>query len=213
MAIDLRCYSFIDNLQPQTASFLGTVSQGFLPVEEQASLIVEIAPGIEINRVTDIALKQTGVRPGMQIVERAYGMLEIHSFDQADVHAAGQAILNKLETKETDRLKPKIVSQQIITGISPYHTMLINRMRHGNMILQGQTLYILEVHPAGYAVIATNEAEKASPINILEFRAFGAFGRVWLGGGEAEIEQAARAVNAALEAIQGRPNSEGEKNK
>ena len=209
MAIDLRCYSFIDNLQPQTASFLGTVSQGFLPVEEQAALIVEIAPGIEINRVTDIALKQTGVRPGMQIVERAYGMLEVHSFDQAEAQR---------RAGDLDRWKPRRPTDQAQDREPADHYSIAHHHAHQshaarNMILQGQTLYILEVHPAGYAVIATNEAEKARPVNVLEFRAFGASGRVWLGGGEAEIEQAARAVNAALEAINGRPNTEGEKNK
>src|ERR1039457_7333710 len=76
---DLRSYIFLDSLQPQVASFFATVSQGFLPIAGQASLFVEISPGMEINRVTDVALKSTKVTPGMQIIERLYGMLEIHS--------------------------------------------------------------------------------------------------------------------------------------
>ncbi len=210
MAVDLRTFTFIDVLQPQLASFIATVAQGYLPVEGQASLYVEVAPGIEINRLTDMALKRTRVTPGMQIVERAYGILEVHEFDQGEVRAAGGAILEGAEKKELDRLRPRVLTNEMITGTSPYHTMLINRMRHGQMILKGETLYTLEVHPAGYAMIAANEAEKAAPIEVLEVIAFGAFGRVYLGGGEAEIAEAARAAIAALEAIDGRENVQKE---
>ena len=76
----------------------------------------------------------------------------------------------------------------MIRNISDYHTQLINRTRHGDMIMPGQTLYVLECAPAGYAAIAANEAEKAANINILEVRAFGSFGRVYLGGEEQDID-------------------------
>jgi hypothetical protein len=204
--IDLRTYSFIDSLQPQLASFLATVAQGFLPLEKQASLFVEVAPGMSINVVTDIVLKATDVIPGMQIVERAFGLLEVHSSDQGMVREAGARMLDFFELKETDRLKPRIVSAQTITGIENYHTMLINRMRHGNVILADQTMYILEVHPAGYAAIAANEAEKAAKIELLEVVTFGAYGRLWLGGGEEDIAQAAAAIEQTLGSIEGRPN-------
>lgn len=202
--MQLRTFSFIDSLQPQLAGFLQTVASGFQPLDGQASLLVETAPGIAINVVTDVALKRTAVMPGMQIVERAYGLLEVHHFDKGQVREAGAAILGHLGLKETDRLKPKIVSSQIITGIEGYQSMLINRMRHGDMIRQGETLYILETLPAGYAAIAANEAEKASPIRLLEMISFGAFGRLWLGGGEAEIAEAAKAIEACLGAIDGK---------
>ena len=87
--IDLRSYVFLDSLQPQHAAFLGTVAKGFLPTGGQASLFIEIAPGIEINRLTDIAVKATGIKPGMQIVERLYGLLEVHHDEQAEVRRAG----------------------------------------------------------------------------------------------------------------------------
>ena len=144
--VDLRAYVFLDNLQPQYAAFLGTIAQGFLPIAGMASLYVEISPGIEINRITDLALKSTQVTPGMQIVERLYGMLEIHSNSQADVRQAGNAILDALELKENDRWKPKIYSSQVIRRIDDHQTQLINRMRHGNMIVPGQTLYIAHVN-------------------------------------------------------------------
>lgn len=210
--MELRTYSFIDIMQPQFASYLATVSRGYLPMTEQAALFVEIAPGIEINRVTDIALKSTGVQPGVQVVERAFGLLEIHSFDQGDVRQAGEAILRNLEIDEQSRLKPRVVSTQIITNITDYQTMLINRTRYGQMILGGETLYILEVHPAGYAALAANEAEKAASVNLVEMRFFGAFGRLYLGGTEAEIREAASAALAALEGVDGRENPSKESN-
>lgn len=201
---ELRCYLFIDSLQAQFASFLGTVAQGFLPVPGQASLFVEVSPGMDIMRVTDVALKATDVTPGMLIIERLYGMLELHSDSQADVRQAGQAILDSLGLKEEDRIKPEITSSQVIRNISDYHTQLINRTRHGEMIVPGQTLYVLEVAPAGYAAIAANEAEKAANINVLEVRAFGSFGRVYLGGEERDIDVGYRAAERAVASIEGR---------
>jgi ethanolamine utilization microcompartment shell protein EutL len=202
--VDLRAYVFLDSLQPQFSSFLATVAQGYLPTAGQASLFVEISPGIEINRVTDIALKSTQVTPGMLIVERVFGMLEIHSESQADVRAAGQAILDALGIKKEQRRKPKVISSQVIRHVDSHHTQLINRMRHGNMILPGQSLYILECEPAAYAALAANEAEKAAEINILEVRTFGSFGRVYLGGEESDIDVGYRAAVTSIEDIVGR---------
>ena len=205
--VNLRTYVFIDSIQPQYAAFLGTVAQGFLPVAGMASLYVEISPGIEINRVTDIALKSTRVKPGMQIVERLYGLLEIHSESQADVRAAGAAILDSLELTEQDRIKPTIASSQVIRSVDDHQTQLINRMRHGNMIIAGQTLYVMEVEPAGYAALAANEAEKAANINVLEVRVFGSFGRLFLGGEERDMEVGYKAAVAAIEGVTGTERS------
>jgi len=202
--IDLRSYVFLDSLQPQYAAFLGTIAQGFLPLAGDASLFVEISPGIEINRLTDIALKATHVRPGMQIVERYYGLLEVHSGSQADTRAAGEAILSEIGLSEADRRKPKILSSQVIRHVDDHQVQLINRMRHGHMIIPGQTLYVLEVEPAAYAALAANEAEKAADINILEVRAFGSMGRVYLGGEESDIDVGWRAAVAAIEGVEGR---------
>jgi len=202
--VDLRAYVFLDSLQPQYAAFLGTVAQGFLPLANMACLYVEISPGIEINRVTDIALKSTHVTPGQQIVERLYGMLEIHSMSQADVRQAGSAILEALELQEEDRWKPKIFSRQVIRRVDDHQTQLINRMRHGNMIIPGQTLFVMEVAPAAYAALAANEAEKAAEINILEVRAFGSFGRIYLGGEERDIDVGWQAAVKAIEDVTGK---------
>lgn len=204
MGIELRSYVFLDSLQPQYAAYLGTVALGFLPLPGDTSLWIEISPGIEINRITDVALKATVVRPGVQVVERLYGLLEIHSNNQGDTRAAGAAILKSLGVQEQDRLKPRVVSSQIIRNIDPHQAQLINRMRRGQMLLAGQTLYVLEVQPAGYAPLAANAAEKAARINILEVQPFGSFGRVYLGGQEQDILAGSAAALAVLAAISGR---------
>lgn len=191
-------------MQPQYAAFLGTVAQGFLPLAGDASLYVEISPGIEINRLTDIALKSNKVRPGMQVVERYYGLLEIHSESQAETRAAGAAILAEIGLEEEDRIKPKIHSSQVIRRIDDHQAQLINRMRHGHMLIPGQTLYVLEVEPAAYSALAANEAEKSAEINVLEVRSFGSMGRVYLGGEERDIDVGWQAAVAALEGVHGR---------
>lgn len=204
MGTELRSYVYLDNLQPQHAAYLGTVASGFLPLPGDASLWIEIAPGIEINRITDVALKAAVVRPGVQIVERLYGLLEIHSNKQGEVKAAGAAILDALGVRAQDCLKPRVLSSQVIRNIDPHHTQLINRARPGQMLLSGQTLYVLEVEPAAYAALAANEAEKAALINILQISAVGSFGRLYLGGEERDILAAASACLATIEQLPGR---------
>jgi ethanolamine utilization microcompartment shell protein EutS len=204
--VDLRTFSYIDVLQPQTTGFLQTVAPGYQPLEGQASLYVEVAPGMAINQVTDICLKQTSVTPGFMIVERSYGMLEVHDFDQGQVRNAGQAILDYFGMSQMDRLKPVVLTSEIIVGIEGHQAMLINRMRHGDLICENDTLYIFECHPAAYAAVACNEAEKAANISVLEMTAMGAYGRLYLGGDTANIEEARDACVTALAAITGREN-------
>lgn len=208
MGIELRSYVFLDSLQPQHAAYMGTVALGFLPLPGDTSLWVEISPGIEINRITDIAVKATAVTPGVQVVERLYGLLEVHSSRQSETRAAGRAILEALEAREQDCLKPRIISSQIIRNLDPHHTQMINRTRRGQMILAGQTLYVLEVQPAAYAALAANEAEKAALINILDVSAVGSFGRLYLGGQERDILAGSQAAIAAIENVSGRENPE-----
>ena len=201
---DIRSFVFLDSLQPQLAAYLGTTAKGFLPIAGEASLIVEISPGIEINRVTDIAVKATDVRPGMQVVERLYGMLEIHSPSQADVRQAGTAILDALGLQEADRIKPKVLSSQVIKHVDDLQVQLINRNRMGMMLVARESLFIMEVEPAGYAAFAANEAEKAAEINVVDVRMTGAFGRVYLGGEQRDIDVASVAATKAIEGLTGR---------
>ena len=143
--------------------------------------------------------------PGFQIIERLYGLMEIHASNQGDVHAAGKAILNYLGVQPADCLKPRVISSRIIRNITPHHTQLVNRTRRGNMIIAGQTLYVMEVEPAAYSALAANEAEKSALINILQISAVGSFGRLYLGGEERDIIAAEQGLLAALERVPGRP--------
>ncbi len=208
MGVELRSFVYLDNLQPQHAAYMGTVAQGFLPLPGDTSLWVEISPGIEINRITDVALKSASVRPGVQMVERLYGLLEVHSSSQGETRTAGQAILAALGVKRDEGLKPRVVSSQIIRNVDAYQTQLINRTRRGQMLLAGQTLYVLEVEPAAYAALAANEAEKAAAINILAVNAVGSFGRLYLGGQEQDILAGADGALAAIENVTGRVSQE-----
>lgn len=211
MGIDLRSYVYIDRLQPQHAAYMGTVALGFLPLPGDASLWIEISPGIEINRLMDIALKSAVVRPGVLFIERLYGLLEVHSSNQGETQAAGRAILQALGVSQRDCLRPRVISSQIIRNIDPHHTQLINRNRRGQMILAGQTLYVMEVEPAAYASLAANEAEKAALINILQISSVGSFGRLYLGGEERDIMAGSQAALAAMESVAGRNNPSGER--
>jgi hypothetical protein len=204
LGVELRSYVYLDRLQPQHAAYIGTVALGFLPLPGDASLWIEISPGIEINRITDVALKATSVRPGVQFVERLYGLLEIHSSRQGDTKTAGKAILDALGVNISDRLKPRVVSSQIIRNIDAHQAQLINRNRRGQLLLAGQTLYVLEVQPAAYAALAANEAEKAALINILQVQAVGSFGRLYLGGEERDILAGSSAALEAIKYVSGR---------
>ncbi|HUN22712.1 MAG TPA: hypothetical protein PK299_06225 [Anaerolineales bacterium] len=200
----LRCYSYIDRMQPQYAAFVGTVTQGDLPTEGMASLYIEVAPGNEAFRLVDIAVKATEARPGAQIVEREFGMFEVHSKSQAEVLEAGRVVLERLGLSEQDRVKPQIASQQVITNVDPYQAQLLNRFRRGSMLVPGETMLVLECAPAAYINFAVNEAEKGASIKLLHVSSVGRFGRMWLSGSEAEIVTARNAAVAAIEALSGR---------
>ncbi len=202
--VTLRTYSFLDSLQPQLAAFIGSTAKGFLPIAGMASLFVEIAPGIAINRVTDVALKATRVKPALQVVERAFGLLEVHEMDQGEVRSAGAAILKHLEVSEEDRIAPQIVSNQVIRSVESYQAQLVNRTRSGSMLIPGQSLFILETEPAGYVSFAANEAEKAANITLVDVRPFGAFGRLYMCGTESEIDSAREAAVKALGSLKGK---------
>jgi len=205
--IDLRTYIFLDSIQPQMASFISTISKGYFPVADQAACIVEISPGIEINRLTDIALKATSVTPGLQVVERSFGMLEVHSDSQGDARMAGEAILNELKMDASQAMKPRILTSQLIKNISDHQAQLINKVRYGNMIVRGDTLYVLEMEPAGYAYYAANEAEKTAGVNIINVAGIGKYGRVYIAGEEAEVVEARKAVEERLANLPGRDAS------
>lgn len=202
MHISLRTFVFIDALQPQLASYLATSSQGFLPTPGDACLWIEVAPGMAVHRLSDIALKETSVRMGEQVVERSFGSMEIHYRNQSDVLEAGNIILREIGANIESRMACRIAWNEIICSITPDHATLINRqLRKGSMILPGKSMFILEVEPAGYAIYAANQAEKAAHVTLIDVKPFGNFGRLTMMGNEAETREAALAVEKAIEHI------------
>ncbi len=204
MSTSLRAYVFLDSLQPQLAAHICTTCRGYFPVPYVASLFVEIAPGMAIHRLMDVALKGSSVQPATLVVERAYGMLELHSEDKGEVRSGGEAILKSIGVSENDRMKPKIISNTVIRAIEPMHAMILDKIRFGSLIEPGESLFILEVEPAAYAALAANEAEKAAKVKLIDVTTFGAFGRLYLAGTESEIDSAAAAALDAIKAVAGK---------
>lgn len=203
--INLRTFAIIDNMQPQYAAITGTVVKGDVCLAGMAQLYIELEPGSGVYKLMDAALKHTNAKPGFQIVEREYGEIELHSFSVDDIKQAGEAILDACEQSIGDRMKPKIVSEQIISNVDPYQAQLINRdNRFGSIIVPGESLFILEVEPAAYISIAVNEAEKNSRIKIVTFDPVGRFGRLYVSGTEAEVKSAREAAIDAINNITGR---------
>ncbi len=194
----LRSFIFLDQLQPQTMCSLGSWIRGSLPRSYMAAQIIEVAPGIDIEALTDIALKEANVQGGILVVERQYGYLEIHSRDISAVKAAASAVLAAMGKSPNEAIKPKILSSKIISRIDPGHAFLINRNKGGSMLLAGESLYVLECEPAAYAILACNEAEKSANIKLVDYRIIGATGRLYLSGNESEVKAAAQAAEQAL---------------
>jgi len=199
----LRVYCYLDRMQSEVAAFVGTITQGDLPVEGMASLYVEMAPGNEVFRTVDIAVKATEAKPGAQVVEREFGMFEVHSLRQAAVLESGRIVLDRLGLVKKDRIKPKIYSSNLITRVDPYQAQLLNRWRRGSMLVAGETLFVLEVAPAAYIMYAANEAEKKATLKVIHISSVGRYGRMWMSGTEAEMTTAHDAAIQAIESLEG----------
>ncbi len=194
---DLRSFIFIDRLQPQTMCYLGTWIKGRLPRRDMAAQVIEIAPGLDIEPLTDVALKHARVQAGVLVVERQFGYLEVHGSTD-EVRAAAAAVLDALDATAADAAAPQVLASRVVTMLDPQHAFLVNRNRIGSMALPGESLFVLEMQPASYAILATNEAEKAADIKVVDYRMIGATGRVYLSGREADVRQAAEAAEQAL---------------
>lgn len=201
----LRVYCYLDRMQSEVAAFVGTITQGDLPVEGMASLYVEMAPGNEVFRTVDIAVKATEAKPGAQVVEREFGMFEVHSLNQAAVLESGRIVLERLELVKEDRIKPTVYSSNLITRVDPYQAQLLNRWRRGSMLVASETLFVLEVAPAAYIMLAANEAEKKTNVKIIHIASVGRFGRMWMSGSEAEMVTARDAAIQTMENVEGIP--------
>lgn len=199
----LRVYCYLDRMQSEVAAFVGTITQGDLPVEGMASLYVEMSPGNEVFRTVDIAVKATEAKPGAQVVEREFGMFEVHSLNQAAVLESGRIVLDRLELVKEDRIKPQVYSSNLITRVDPYQAQLLNRWRRGSMLVAGETLFVLEVAPAAYIMYAANEAEKKAMVKIIHIASVGRYGRMWMSGNESDMVTARDAAIQALDSLEG----------
>jgi hypothetical protein len=205
---ELRVYLQLEDLQPQFAAYLGTPTRarGYPPYAGQNALIIEVAPGLAIERVTDLALRSVpDVVPGILFVERQFGVLEVHADDLGQVQAAGRAILAGIHAEAEHQLRPRILFHDVIEDVTDQHAVIINRNRQASMLLPGQSLLVFEMTPALFAAMAANEAEKAAPdITLVDVQMIGAAGRVYIGGSTESVQIARQAVGEALAAVTGR---------
>jgi hypothetical protein len=206
--VDLRVYLPISDLQPQFAASLGTPTRarGYPPYAGQHALIVEVAPGLAIERVTDLALKAVPeVDPGILFVERQFGVLEVHADDAADVARAGEAILHGIGASPDHQLRPQVLYRDVIEHLSDQHAIIVNRTRQASMVLPGQTLLVCEMTPALFAAVAANEAERAAPdLTLVDVSMIGAAGRLYLAGESSSIARALAAIDEVLASVEGR---------
>ena len=212
-APELRVYLLVRDLQRQFAAYLGTPTRarGYPPFEGEHSLIVEVAPALAIERVTDLALRAVpAVEPGILFVERQFGVLEVHAPDLADVERAGQAILAGLGASAADQLRPKILFSDVIKDITDRQAVIINRNRGGSMLIPGHTLLVCEVTPALFATVAANEAERAAPgVTLVDVSMIGVAGRIYMSGATPDVLRAQQEIAAVLGAVEGRAHGEG----
>ena len=205
---ELRVYLLLEDLQRQFAAYMGTPSRarGYPPFEGQHSLIVEVAPGLAIERVIDLALRAVPtVEPGILFVERQFGVLEVHGSDLDDVRRAGAAILAGLDAAPEDQLKPRVLYTDVIEDVTDQHAVIINRNRQASMLMPGETLLVCEMTPALFATVAANEAEKVAPgVTLVDVSMIGAAGRVYMSGSTEEVLRARDAIERVLAAGEGR---------
>ena len=207
-SVELRVYLPIAGLRRQFAAYLGTPTRarGYPPLEGDHALIVEVAPGLAIERVTDLALRAAPeCEPGILFVERQFGVLEVHSRDAAEVAKAGQAILAGIGRSPEDQLAPRLLYSDVIEDVTDQQAVVINRSRQASMLLPGQSLLICEMAPALFAAVAANEAERAEPGNTLvDVTMIGASGRVYIAGTSDGVGRARTAIENLLASLEGR---------
>ncbi|MBF0297930.1 MAG: BMC domain-containing protein [Oligoflexia bacterium] len=191
---ELRTLIFIDSMQPQLAQYTAKDNRVYDPAEYDAALMIEIAPAMEIHSMIDLALKATSVRLSSVVTERQFGMMQVHHPNQGEVREAGRAVLRATKLSENDRAEVKILTNKIIRGVQQDHAIMFTGMARGNMVLAGESIFILETTPAAYLTIACNEALKAANIKLIDIIPFGASGRLILSGSESEIDSASEAA-------------------
>jgi len=198
-SLELRVYALVDNMQPQYAAVTGTVARGSVPLPGMAELYLEVAPGSSVLSLLDAGLKAADVRPGFQILEREFGQVEVHGSSVDAVREAGRAMLREAGLTEADRLRPRVVSDYVVTNVTAHQAQLLNRDRHGSVLIPGQSLFVMEVEPAGYIVLAANAAERDSDITLVTFDPVGRYGRLFIAGRHSSVVAGRDAAVRAIE--------------
>src|SRR4029078_5611904 len=139
--------------------------------------------------------------PGILVLERRFGYLECHSRAPESVRSATDAVLAALGATAADAKRPEVLASTLVSRIDHQHDFLINRNKLGSMALPGESMFVLEMQPASYAILAVNEAEKAADIKVVDYRMIVATGRVYLTGEESSVRAASEAATSALESV------------
>ena len=199
---ELRSAIFIDQLQPQTMCYLGTWIRGRLPRTGMAAAVIEVAPGLDIEPLTDVARQ---AHPPAAGDPRGRAPVRLPGVPRrARPPPCGRprdAVLEALGASPAEATRPEVLASTLVSRLDHQHAFLINRNKLGSMALPGESLFVLEMQPASYAILAVNEAEKAARIKVVDYRMIGATGRVYLTGEESDVRAASEAATEALEAV------------
>lgn len=197
----LRVMAHVDRMGPQYAAYWGLMAQGALPVAGMSQLLVEVSPSNLVFDLTDVALKAAPVRSAGTLIERDFGLMELHAPTPDPVLEAQAAILRAMGARLTDRLGPELVSTQLVSNVSALHSQLFNKVRRGAWTLPGDTLSVVEVTPAAYVYLLANEVEKATECELVRVAGTGLYGRMIVAGDEAQATEAERVVRSVIESI------------
>lgn len=198
---ELRSYVFIDRLQPRTLCYLGATSKGSLPRSEMSTLLLDVTPALDIEQLTDVALKSVNIQPSLLQLDSRGGWLGLHGDSSDEVRAAADTLLTELGADTNSLKPPKIVNSKVVSRVDAAHAFMINRQKSGCLCVPGESLFMLDCQPATYALLAANEAEKAADVKIVDVRITGSQGRLFLSGKDANIRAAAEAAETALKKL------------
>ena len=197
----LRVLAHVDRMGPQYAAYWGLMAQGSLPRVGDSQLLVEVSPSNAVFPLTDAAMKRTAVHSAGTLVERDFGLMELHAATPDTVLEAADAVLAALGMRWADRMAPTVVSTQLLPNIAPDHSQLFNKIRRGAWTLPGDTLFVLEVSPAAWVYLVANELEKGVDIELVRVAGTGLYGRLIVAGTESAAQMAESVALGVIESV------------
>ncbi len=197
----LRALVHIDRMGKQYAAYWALMAQGSLPMPDMSQLLVEVTPSSLVFPIADAAFKACAVQSAGTLVERDFGLVELHAQRTDTVLEARDAVLRSLGLSVGDRLVPELVSSQRISALNAYHSHLFNKVRRGAWTLPGDTLYVAEVAPAAYVYLIANEIEKATGMELVRVAGTGLFGRLLVAGTDAQAELAEQVTQQVIRQV------------